>query len=95
MFDRKPASPEAIYIHDADTLDWLGAIGAYRLIAIVETGGNQPDAKMALGLLEQRLAQAPAGVVSRAGMRELQKRERSLKRILAELRAQSRYFEDL
>jgi hypothetical protein len=50
---------------------------------------------MALGLLEQRLALAPAGVVSRAGMRELQKRERSLKRILAELRAQSRYFEDL
>jgi uncharacterized protein len=95
MFDRKPASPEAIYIHDADTLDWLGAIGAYRLIAIVETGGNQPDAKMALGLLEQRLALAPAGFVSRAGMRELQKRERSLKRILAELRAQSRYFEDL
>lgn len=95
MFDRKPMSPEAIYIHDADALEWLGAIGAYRLIAIVETGGNQPDAKMALGLLEQRLAQAPAGIVSRSGKRELRKRESSLRRILAELRAQSRSFEDL
>ena len=95
MFDRKPALPEVVYIHDADTLDWLGAIGAYRLNAIVETGENQPDAKMALGLLEQRLAQAPAGVVSHAGKRELQKRRSSLKKILTELRAQSRSFEDL
>jgi len=24
MFDRTPAGPEALYLHDADALDWLG-----------------------------------------------------------------------
>ncbi len=28
MFDRDPVGPEALYLHDADALDWLGAVGA-------------------------------------------------------------------
>jgi hypothetical protein len=73
----------------------LGAVGAFRLIAIVETGGTPPDAKMAMGMLEQRLKMVPAGVVSRAGMRELSIRKRSFKKFIDELKAQSKSFEDL
>ena len=95
FFDRKPVSAEAIYIHDADALDWLGAVGAFRLIAIVETGETPPDAKMAVGMLEQRLKMVPTGVVSRAGKRETSIRKRSLQKFIDELRAQSKSFEDL
>lgn len=95
FFDRKPVSAEAIYIHDADALDWLGAVGAFRLIAIVETGETPPDAKMAMGMLEQRLKLVPAGVVSRASKRETSIRKRSLQKFIDELRAQSNSFEDL
>lgn len=95
FFDRKPVSAEAIYIHDADALDWLGAVGAFRLIAIVETGETPPDAKMAMGMLEQRLKMVPTGVVSRAGKRETSIRKRSLQKFIDELRAQSKSFEDL
>jgi uncharacterized protein len=32
MYYRDPAAPEAVYLHDADALDWLGAIGVARII---------------------------------------------------------------
>ncbi|KAJ8137918.1 hypothetical protein OY671_008869, partial [Metschnikowia pulcherrima] len=41
MFDRKPVAPEAVYSHDADALDWSGAIGVYRLVSLVDTNGGQ------------------------------------------------------
>ncbi|MFO0111816.1 MAG: HD domain-containing protein [Sphingomonadaceae bacterium] len=95
MFDRKPVSTEAIYLHDADALDWLGAVGAFRLIAIIEVGDAQPNAQAALGLLQQRLAQVPAGVASPAGKKEAKIRARSLKRFLEELRSMSGNLEQL
>lgn len=95
MFDRTPMSNEAIYLHDADALDWLGAVGAFRLMAIVEVGDAQPNAQAALGLLQQRLAQVPAGVVSKAGKKEAKIRERSLKKFLDELSSQSGNLEQL
>lgn len=95
MFDRAPASAEAIYIHDADALDWLGAVGAYRLIAIVEVGGGQPNAEAAIGLLRQRLALVPAGIVSRAGKKEGKIRAQSLKAFLDELSGMSANFTQL
>ena len=42
MFDRQPSGPEALYLHDADALDWLGAIGVARVMALVDpSGGDQ------------------------------------------------------
>lgn len=95
MFDRSPVSTEAIYLHDADALDWLGAVGAFRLMAIIEVGDAQPNAQAALGLLQQRLAQVPASVVSKAGKKEAKIRERSLKKFIDELRNQSGNLEQL
>lgn len=76
MYYRKATQPEAIYIHDADALDWLGAIGVARIIATVEHGKASaaqpdpyaaPDLPAAVALIEQNLKDAPVGVQSAAG----------------------------
>jgi len=89
MFDRKPVSPEAVYLHDADALDWLGAIGAYRLISLVDANGGQPDGAATVTQLRQLLAAVPAGVVSPAGKRALPGREAWLRSFLEILGAES------
>ncbi|MDQ3124717.1 MAG: HD domain-containing protein [Pseudomonadota bacterium] len=33
MYDKEPEGPEAVVLHDADALDFLGALGAARLLA--------------------------------------------------------------
>lgn len=89
MFDRAPATSEARYLHDADALDWLGAVGIYRLVAIVESDGRQPDAATALGMLRQRLEAVPAGVVTPAGRKRLPARVATVRAFLAELSDES------
>ena len=89
MFDRKPVAPEAVYLHDADALDWLGAIGVYRLVSLVDANGGQPDGAATVAQLRALLAGVPAGVVSPAGKRALPGREAWLKSFLDTLGAES------
>jgi hypothetical protein len=42
MDDQNPVRVEAIYLHDADALDWLGVIGIARLFAPVDPDGGNP-----------------------------------------------------
>ena len=76
MYYRKATAPEAIYIHDADALDWLGAIGVARIIATVDHGDPPsatadpyaaPDLPAAVATIETNLKDAAAGVQSPAG----------------------------
>jgi uncharacterized protein len=89
MYYRKPVAPEAIYLHDADALDWLGAIGAARIFGLVDPKGGQPDGPAAVKRLEDLLAKAPPGVVSKAGKALLARRVSELQRFLKELAAES------
>ena len=41
MYDKEPDGPGAVVLHDADALDFLGALGAARLLAAT---GTRPDA---------------------------------------------------
>ncbi|KUR81027.1 HD domain-containing protein [Novosphingobium sp. Fuku2-ISO-50] len=75
MYYRHAASPEAVYLHDADALDWLGAIGVARILATVEHGNPPPatpdpdaapDLTAALATIEQNLKDVPGGVQSPA-----------------------------
>ncbi len=50
MYDKEPEGPEAIVLHDADALDFLGALGAARLLAAT---GDRPDYDQALGRIER------------------------------------------
>lgn len=67
MYYRTPVGPEAIYLHDADALDWLGAIGVARVMALVDPNGGAPDAPKAAKMLEDNLAKVPLRVISPAG----------------------------
>ena len=67
MYYRTPTNPESLYLHDADALDWLGAIGAARIMALADPNGAQPDGPAVLPMLKENLRDVPARVLSPAG----------------------------
>jgi HD superfamily phosphodiesterase len=89
MFDRKPVGAEAIYLHDADALDWLGAIGVARVMALVDPNGGDPNGPKAAKILEDNLARVPDGVVSPAGRKRLPDLQRELADYLKDLRRET------
>jgi HD superfamily phosphodiesterase len=89
MFDRTPAGPEALYLHDADALDWLGAIGATRVIALVDPNGGEPDGPKAVKMLEDNLAQVPSRVLSPAGKKRVPQLQQELAQFLKDLRRET------
>lgn len=89
MYDRTPVGPEALYLHDADALDWLGAIGVARVIALVDPNGGKPDGPEAIKMLEDYLAQVPSRVLSQAGRARVPQRQAELQHFLDNLRHES------
>jgi len=89
MFDRSPSGPEATYLHDADALDWLGAIGVARIFALVDPRGGDPDGPKAVKMLEENLAAVPRGVRSPAARRRLPALRDELTRFLLDLRRET------
>ena len=67
MFYRDPVGPEARYLHDADALDWLGAIGVARLMARVDENGGKPTGPDMVKGLEDNMKAVPPRVFSPAG----------------------------
>jgi HD superfamily phosphodiesterase len=95
MYYRDPVGPEALYLHDADALDWLGAIGAARIIALVDPNGGSPDGPKAVKMLEDNLKNVPARVLSPAGKAMVPPRQSELETFLKELRRESNNLETL
>lgn len=89
MYGRDPVGPEAIYLHDADALDWLGAIGVARVFGLVDPNGGAPDGPTVVKRLESNLAAVPARIVSKAGKARAPQRVRELEEFLRNLRAES------
>ena len=89
MFDRKPVGPEAVYLHDADALDWLGVIGVARVMALVDPNGGEPDGPKAVKMLEDNLKTVPARVLSPAGRAMVPARTAELAAFLDDLRRES------
>jgi HD superfamily phosphodiesterase len=89
MYYREPAGPEALYLHDADALDWLGAIGVARIIALVDPNGGSPDGPKAVRMIEENLEKVPSRVLSPAGRALVAPRKTELETFLRELRAES------
>lgn len=89
MFNRKPVGAEAVYLHDADALDWLGAIGVARVMALVDPNGGDPDGPKAVKMLEENLARVPEGVLSPAGRERLPALRRELADFLRDLRRET------
>ena len=98
MYYRKAIAPEAVYIHDADALDWLGAIGVARIIATTEHGDPPakvadpyaaPDLPAAVVTIETNLKDAAAGVQSPAGKARVPALVAEARAFLAQLKAES------
>jgi hypothetical protein len=86
MYYRDPVGPEALYLHDADALDWLGAIGVARIMALVDPHGGNPDAPKAVAMLTDNLNKVPARVLSPAGRARLPERKAELEKFLSDLK---------
>jgi uncharacterized protein len=67
MYGRDPAGPEARYLHDADALDWLGAIGIARQFGLVDAHGEAPMGPDAVRSLKTLMERVPPRVVTPAG----------------------------
>jgi uncharacterized protein len=89
MYDRNPVGNEALYLHDADALDWLGAIGVARIFGLVDPHGGNPSGPEVMPMLESNLAKVPARVLTPAGKSRLPERTAQLEIFLKELREQT------
>jgi uncharacterized protein len=89
MFYRDPVGPEALYLHDADALDWLGAIGVARIIALADPMGGSPDGPAVIKMLDENLEKVPSRVLSPAGRARVPGRKAELQGFLANLRRET------
>jgi hypothetical protein len=89
MYDRNPVGPEALYLHDADALDWLGAIGVARVFGLVDAHGGNPTGPEVIPMLESNLAKVPPRVLSPAGKARVPERTEQLQTFLRALRQQT------
>jgi HD superfamily phosphodiesterase len=89
MYYRDPVGAEALYLHDADALDWLGAIGVARIMALVDPNGGEPDGPKAVKMLEDNLKDVPGRVLSPAGRARVAARKAELEEFLRDLRRES------
>ena len=89
MYYREPVGPEALYLHDADALDWLGAIGVARIMALVDPHGGNPDGPKAVSMLNDNLSKVPGRVVSPAGRALVPERKAELEKFLSDLKRES------
>ena len=89
MYPRDPVGPEALYLHDADALDWLGAIGVARIVALADRNGDKPTTVDVMPMLEENLNKVPARVLSPAGRALVPQRRGELEQFLKDLKQES------
>lgn len=88
MYYRDPGGdPAAIALHDADSLDFLGTIGAARLLAL--TGEKASSFAPAVASLRQLLHDIPPRLITKTARRVGAQRAAELQRLLDELTAET------
>ncbi len=88
MFYSNPGSEaEAIVLHDADSLDFLGDIGAVRIIAL--TGASAASAAPAIAELESFVKQIPPRLITKAAKRIGARRAKELQAFIDRYESES------
>ena len=95
MFGQDAQSPEARYLHDADALDWLGAIGVARLIALVDPKGGKPTAPDIIKGLLMNMKNVPPRVLTPAGKAQIAPRLAEENAFLDALKRETKDFATL
>jgi uncharacterized protein len=81
MYYRDPGPrPEAIVLHDADSLDFLGTIGAARMLSL--TGESAPSFAPAVASLRSFLKEIPPRLITKTARKIGAQREAELDRLL-------------
>lgn len=84
MFDAEPgASREAVLFHDADTLDFMGAVGVMRMLSIVGLDDWTPDLPAAVGLIRRFSRELPGRLVTPAAREMGRVRQAEMEAFLA------------
>lgn len=86
MYDKEPEGNEAVALHDADLVDFLGATGAARMLAVT---GDRPDYDQAIGRIERFASDLPARLKTDAARRMAEPRLVIMRAFLAELRRET------
>ena len=86
-YSKVGTEPESIVLHDADSLDFLGSIGAVRIIAL--TGASAGDADKAVRQLRGFLSEIPPKIITKTGQAIAQARVAELKAFLDGYAAES------
>src|SRR5271169_5175532 len=89
MYYRDPQAPEALYLHDADALDWLGAIGVARVMALVDPNGGSRSRAKTDAAMAQNVKQVRRRVLPPAGPARVPERKAELEKFLADLRRET------
>ena len=79
--------PEAIALHDADSLDFLGSIGALRILAL--TGEDKPDATRAIKTLRGFVKDIPPRLITVTAKRMGAERAAELTRLLDQVQTET------
>ncbi len=87
FYSNAGSDPNAIVLHDADSLDFLGDIGAARLIAL--TGAKAPSFAPAVKTLRKFLHDIPPRLITRTARRIGAERAAELRSFLDRLQAES------
>lgn len=80
-------NPTAIVLHDADSLDFLGDIGAARILSL--TGAKAPSFAPAVRMLRRFLRVIPPRLITRAARRIGKRRVAQLRRFLDNLQRET------
>lgn len=86
MYDKEPEGPEAIVLHDADALDFLGALGAARLLAAT---ADRPDYDQALVRIGRFAVDIPPRLKTAAARDMAGPRVARMQEFLAEVRRET------
>lgn len=86
MYDKEPEGPEAVVLHDADALDFLGALGAARLLAAT---GEGDDYDLALRRIERFAVDIPPRLKTQTARRMAPERVAVMTDFLARVRSET------
>ena len=84
-----PDEPHAQVLHDADTLNFLGAVGITRIISLTTREGMAADLPTAVATLDNMSQQLPASLVLETSKQMGTQRSSEMRAFISSLREQS------